>query len=196
VSARLFDRGVAMNPSRRSSRRRARQPRISQPGELRPEPLEPRQLLATTATLSTEPPPVRLPVTFRGDAAGPITWQSVPTGQLPWLDATGDVPGGCSRPTAAPPGPGGPPNPAAGHSVYFVMSAENCRGLHAGMDICTPCLEPEPCPRYDDRFRRLNVYIPHLGPQCVAEVRNADGCSPCPGKNSVQLVNGQVQAIR
>ncbi|MEI6505371.1 MAG: RHS repeat-associated core domain-containing protein [Planctomycetota bacterium] len=55
------------------------------------ESLEPRQLLATTAQLSTEQPTIRLPVTFQGDAAGTISWQTMAAGQLTWLNATGDV---------------------------------------------------------------------------------------------------------
>ena len=55
------------------------------------ERLEPRQLMATTATLSTERLAVSLPVTFRGDAPAPIAWQTTPAGQLTWTSVTGDA---------------------------------------------------------------------------------------------------------
>ena len=55
------------------------------------ERLERRQLMATTATLSTERLAVSVPVTFRGDAATPISWQTTRAGQFTWTNASGDA---------------------------------------------------------------------------------------------------------
>jgi RHS repeat-associated protein len=79
----------SVRPARRS---RSRRP---QPCDRRPlfsgEQLEPRQLMATTATLSKDMLAVALPVTFQGDAATPITWRTMNAGQFTWTNATGDV---------------------------------------------------------------------------------------------------------
>ena len=64
------------------------QPRDRRPLSL--ESLEQRQLMATTATLSTARLAVSLPVTFRGDAPTP-TWQTQSVGQFTWTNASGDA---------------------------------------------------------------------------------------------------------
>jgi RHS repeat-associated protein len=54
------------------------------------ERLEPRQLMATTATFDPARLAIPLPVTFRGDAPTP-TWQTQNVGQFTWTKASGDV---------------------------------------------------------------------------------------------------------
>ena len=64
------------------------QPRDRRPLSL--ESLEPRQVMATTATLATSRLAVTLPVTFRGDAPTP-TWSSTSVGQFTWTGVSGDA---------------------------------------------------------------------------------------------------------
>lgn len=55
------------------------------------EQLEPRRLMATTATLSSNTLSVSLPVTFAGNAEAVITWQTMKVGQFTWTNASGDI---------------------------------------------------------------------------------------------------------
>ena len=79
-------------PRSRACRQPARLSR-PQPRDRRPlslEALEPRQLMATTATLDPARLAIFLPLTYRGDSPA-ATWQTTNVGQLTWTNASGDA---------------------------------------------------------------------------------------------------------